>query len=53
VLYRLVGIQIHFCSLETFENDIDIEARLNLTVLRPRLVYQSHVICGDDRKMGV
>ena len=34
------------------ENDIDIEARLNLTVLRPRCVYQFHVLCSDDRKMG-
>jgi len=52
MLYSLVGIQIHFFSLEVFENDIDIAARLNLTVLRPRCVYQSHVICNDDREMG-
>ena len=52
MLYSWVGMQIHFCSLQTFEDDIDIEARLNLTVLRARCVYQSHVICSDDREMG-
>jgi len=52
MLYSLVGTQIHFFSLEIFENDIDIAARLNLTVLRPRYVYKSHVICNDDREMG-
>lgn len=52
MLYSVVVIQIHFYSLETFENDIGIEARLNLAVLRPRHVYQSHVMCSDEREMG-
>jgi hypothetical protein len=29
-----------------------MEARLNLTVLRPRCVYLSHVMGSDDREMG-